>query len=115
MIIPNLIIGHDKHGHPLKCGDICSFIVTLQDDKDSINGTEYTLKGMIIYDEDSYAYAFETLFSKAPLLLMYTAEYRTIEKLFDSNETNFEFIPDGDKWREIYKNNIIPHFLRKKE
>ena len=30
MIIPNLIIGTDRYGRKLQCGDICSFKIKLQ-------------------------------------------------------------------------------------
>lgn len=59
MIIPNLVIGTDRYGHKLHCGDICKFEIKLQRHKceDKVK----KMKGMIVYDEDSYAYAFETL------------------------------------------------------
>ena len=103
MIIPNIIVGKDRYGHKLYCGDVCKFKINLQ----RKNGTEaLTMKGMIIYDEDSYAYAFETLDDNAPLLCMYCAEYGTIEKLFEANSDNFNNIPDGCKWKDIYNNNV---------
>ena len=64
------------------------------------------MRGMIVYDEDSYAYAFETLDDFAPLLCMYCVEYRTVEKLFEANIDNFNNIPDGEKWKEVYNNNV---------
>lgn len=103
MIIPNLIIGTDTNGHKLQCGDICSFEVKLGRTKE--NETE-ELKGMIVYDEDSFAYAFETLDDYAPTLCMYCAEYGTIKKLYEANDDNFNSIPDGGKWKEIYENNM---------
>ncbi len=105
MIIPNLIIGKDRHGHKLHCGDICSFKIKLKRSKQEEEIEE--LKGMIVYDEDSFAYAFETLDDDAPLLCMYGVEYRTVEKLFEANADNFNNIPDGDKWKEIYNNNLM--------
>lgn len=60
-----------------------------------------TMKGMIIYDEDTFSFAFETLDNFAPLLLMSCAEERSIEKLFESNLTNFNNIPRGNEWNEI--------------
>lgn len=105
MIIPNLVIGTDRYGHKLHCVDICKFEIKLQRHKceDKVK----KMKGMIVYDEDSYAYAFETLDDFAPILCMYCAEYRTVEKLFEANIDNFNNIPDGDKWREIYNNNVM--------
>lgn len=105
MIIPNLIIGTDKHGNKLQCGDICKFEIKLQRTKRDEEIEE--LRGMIVYDESSYAYAFETLDDYAPILCMYCAEYGTIEKLFEANAVNFDNIPDGDKWREIYNSNLM--------
>ena len=104
MIIPNLIIGTDRYGHKLQCGDICSFEIKLQRPKREEEIEE--LKGMIVYDEDSYAYAFETLDDYAPILCMYCAEYGSVKKLFEANADNFNNIPDGDKWKEIYNSNL---------
>jgi hypothetical protein len=38
---------------------------------------------------------------------MYCAEYKSIEKLFEANANNLNNIPDGDKWKEIYNNNLM--------
>lgn len=105
MIIPNLVIGNDKYGYKLQCGDICRFKIKLQRPKREKKVEE--LKGMIIYDPDSYAYAFETLDDYAPILCMYCTEYGSVEKLFEANENNFNNITDGDKWKEIYNSNLM--------
>lgn len=105
MIIQNLVIGHDIHGHKLQCGDICNFKIRLQRPKNEEKIEE--LRGMIIYDEDTYSYAFETLGNYAPILLMQCAEIGSIEKLFESNSINFNNIPDGNNWKEIYNNNVM--------
>lgn len=104
MIIPNLVIGTDRYGHKLHCGDICKFEIRLQRPKCEEKVEE--MKGMIVYDEGSYAYAFETLDDFSPILCMYCAEYRTVEKLFEANIDNFNNIPDGEKWKKIYNNNV---------
>lgn len=104
MIIPNLIVGIDRYGHKLQNGDICKFKIILQRPKCEEKVEE--MKGMIVYDEDTYSFAFETLDNYAPILLMNCAELRSIEKLFEANENNFDNIPNGDKWREIYNNNV---------
>ena len=104
MIIPNLVVGKDVYGHDLKCGDICSFDIELERPKCGKNIEK--MMGMIIYDEDSYAFAFETLDNYAPLLLMYCAELRSIEKLFSASLDNFDNIPHGSDWKEIYNNNV---------
>lgn len=105
MIIQNIVIGCDMHGHKLHCGDICNFKVKLQRSKNEENIEE--LNGMIIYDEDTFSYAFETLDNYIPLLLMSCAEIGSIEKMFEANSINFSNIPDGDKWKEVYNNNVI--------
>lgn len=101
VIINNLIIGTDSCGHKLQCGDICSFHI--RNRKEEISD----LKGMIVYDEDSYAFVFETLDDYAPILCMCCAEYGTVKKLFEANEDNFNNVPDGKRWKEIYNNNLI--------
>ena len=104
MILRNIIVGNDKYGHILECGDICSFDVRLQrpNSPESIE----SIRGMIIYDEDSFAFAFETLDDFAPILLMSCAELHSIERLFEANKTNFEFMPNGSEWKEIYRKNL---------
>ena len=105
MIINNIIVGKDVYGHKLQCGDVCLFKVNLQRPKCEEKIEE--MKGMVIYDEDTYSFAFETLDDYAPLLLMKCAELRSIEKLFEANKDNFDNVPDGDKWKEIYNNNLM--------
>lgn len=99
----NIIIGKDRNGHNLQIGDICFFKVKLSANKNDVK----EMKGMIVYDEDTYSFAFETLDDTAPILLMNCAELGSIEKLFESNADNFSNIPDGDKWKEIYNSNVI--------
>lgn len=104
MIIPNIIIGTDKYGNKLFCGDVCLFEIKLRRPKEEEKIEK--LKGMIVYDEDSYAFSFETLDGFAPILCMYCAEYGSVEKLFEANATNFSNVPDGDLWKGIYNNNV---------
>lgn len=104
MIIKNLIIGMDKFGNKLQCGDICNFDIKLHRPH-SVEAIE-TMKGMIVYDEDTFSFAFETLDNFAPLLLMNCVEERSIEKLFEANLINFNNIPNGVEWNEIYNNNV---------
>lgn len=76
MVIQNLIVGIDKHGKELRCGDICNFQLRVTGRrKDVIKN----MKGVIVYDEDSYAFAFATLDESAPILLMHAVEYGSIE------------------------------------
>jgi hypothetical protein len=105
MIIPNLIIGTDRYGHKLQCGDVCLFKIMLQRPKKEEKIEE--LKGMIVYDESSFAYTFETLDDYAPILCMYCVEHGSIEKLFEANADNFNNIPHGEKWKEIYNKNLM--------
>lgn len=104
MIIQNLVVGTDKFGHKIQCGDICSFKINLQ--RPNLEEQVEELKGMIVYDEDTYSFAFETMDNHAPFLLMQCAELNSIEKLFEANECNFTNIPDGEKWREIFEKNL---------
>lgn len=105
MITHNLVIGTDKYGYKLQCGDICSFKVKLQRPNREEEVEE--LIGMIIYDPDSYAYAFETLDDFAPILCMYCAEYGSVQRLYEASVDNFNNIPNGDKWKEIYIKNLM--------
>lgn len=105
MIIRNISVGEDAYGHKLQCGDICIFKINLQRPKCEEKIEE--MKGMIIYDEDTYSFAFEALDNYASVLLMSCAEFKSIEKLFDSNSINFSNMPDGDRWKEIYNNNVL--------
>ena len=47
MIMNNVIVGTDKYGHKLQCGDICKFDIRLQRPK--CEEKIETIKGMIIY------------------------------------------------------------------
>ena len=99
MIIRNINIGEDAYGHKLQCGDICIFKINLQRAKCEEKVEE--MKGM------TYSFAFETLDSYAPVLLMSCVESKSIKKLFESNSSNFCNIPDGDKWKEIFNSNVM--------
>ena len=104
MIIQNLIIGNDKFGNTLRCGDVCKFKINLE--RPNCETKVEEMKGMIIYDEDTFAFAFETLDDFAPLLLMECAELNSIEKIFTANTTNFLYFPNGQEWKNIYNNNL---------
>lgn len=112
MILNNVIIGTDSCGNSLKCGDICSFKIKLQRRKISENEPNLennieTMLGMIIYDEDYFAFAFETLDNYAPVLLMERAELYSIKRIYEANYSNFNSMKQGDEWRDIYNNNLI--------
>lgn len=104
MIIPNLVVGKDKNGYDLKCGDLCNFKVNLH--RPGYEGVIETMKGMIVYDEDSYAFAFETLDSFARILLIHRVEEDSIEKMFEASVDNFKTIPNGKSWKSIYNKNV---------
>ena len=105
MIIKNFVIGKDNTGKELQCGDICDFEVRLQRRNNLKNDEPEIMRGMIVYDEDSYAFAFETLDDFAPLLCMYTAEYGSIKKVYDVDKDNYYNIPNGAEWRDMYIRN----------
>ncbi len=105
MIIQNVNIGYDIYGHRLQCGDICTFKINLQRPK--CEEKIEKMRGMIIYDEDTFSFAFETLDNYAPVLLMNCVECKSIEKLYESNSSNFSDMPDGEKWKEIFNNNVM--------
>lgn len=95
MIIQSFTVGCDKWGYPLICGDICKY---------KINKKEY--RGMIIYDEDSYAFAFEQLDNQFPIIMMDKIDYGTIEKLLNIRDINPEF-SDCNKWIDLYNANLF--------
>lgn len=82
-------IGFDKNGNALQMGDICSF--KLKKEKH---------EGMIVYDEESYAFAFEMKDNNFPMLLMCKADFGSIEKIINvmSTKVNDKY----DFYREIY-------------
>lgn len=82
-------IGFDKNGNALQMGDICSF---------KLKKEKY--EGMIVYDEVSYAFAFEMNNDSFPMLLMYKADFGSIEKIINVMSTKL-----NDKYefyRKIY-------------
>ena len=78
MVIQNMIVGKDRFGKELRCGDICSFQIRTDDAKKTKQELK-NLKGVIVYDEDSYGFMFETLDDRIPALLMHVVEYGSIE------------------------------------
>ena len=78
------------------------------------------MKGIIIYDQDSYAFAFETLDDSAPILLMHVTEYGSIEYEVSISK-NYGFMErdcnggtreatycddnTASKWHSIYKHH----------
>lgn len=91
-------VGYDKHNNELFEGDICKFEIVLAypvNEWDSRGNRKYvdrntTLYGKIIYDDESYAYAFETNCHTAPVLVMHCINECSIEK------TNLTELPNAN-------------------
>ncbi len=94
MIIQNLIIGNDKFGEKLRCGDICEYEIN-----------KVKIRGLIVYDEDTYSFAFEQLDDNFPITLMSAVEHGTIEKSINMDRATKNY-PDYDKWKKIYNSNL---------
>ena len=109
MVIPNLVVGTDRCGRKLQCGDICKFQIKLQRPRCEEKVEE--MMGMIVYDADSYAYAFETLDDYAPILCMYCAEQGSVKKVWESSAENFKNIPNGDSWKDMYYRNVTKSII----
>jgi len=67
-----MFIGTDNKQQKLQIGDICKF---------TIDNAEH--EGIIIYDEDTFAYCFEMLTDNFPLVLMKVADLGSIEKIIN--------------------------------
>lgn len=82
-----MLLGHDSKGNELKVGDICRF---------NLIGSDSTLEGMIVYDEEYFAYAFEMPDDRFPLINMYNC--RNIEKIISvlstKKDDSFQFYRD---------------------
>jgi|GEM_PF-5770661 len=94
MIIQNLIIGTDAQGKELRCGDICSY-----------KYTNIESQGMIVYDEETYSFAFEQLDNKFPMILMSLVELDSIKRLKNINQITNNY-SNAKEWKEIYNNNL---------
>lgn len=83
-------VGFDKNGAKLNIGDICSF---------NIDKEKY--EGIIMYDEDVYAFVFEMKDDKFPAVYMLKADLDSIEKIINVYST-----VRGDKYefyRELFR------------
>lgn len=78
MVMQNVIVGKDRLGKELRCGDICSFQIRRYNENKTKQELK-NLKGIIVYDEESYGFMFETLDDNIPMLLMHVVEYGSIE------------------------------------
>jgi len=85
-------VGHGKNNIKLDIGDICTF---------TIEKVKY--EGMIMYDEDVFAYVFEMKDDKFPSVCMSKADLDSIEKiinvLFTHINDEYEF------YRELCNKN----------
>jgi hypothetical protein len=89
------VIGKDKNGNALNLGDICKFKL-----ETGLEEKEY--EGMIVYDEESFAFSFEMRDDNFPIVLMYKACLNSIERIINvwSTKTDDEY----GFYREIYNN-----------
>lgn len=69
-------VGFDKNNVKLQIGDICTF---------TIDKVKY--EGMIMYDEDVFAYIFEMKDDKFPSVYMMKADLDSIEKIINVYST----------------------------
>lgn len=118
-MIQNMIVGRDRLGKELRCGDICSFQIIMTGSRKSDEQLK-TMKGMIVYDDDYYGYMFVTLDDTAPMIAMHVAEQGSIE--YEVSVKNEGFIyRDGNgatreatycneelsaKWHQLYRAHI---------
>ena len=92
-------IGNDKNGMELEIGDICKFELKI--------GTEQKeYEGMIIYDEDTFSYAFEMKDDNFPIILMQKAYLFTINKIINVTCTVNE---EYEFYRKVYENFKISY------
>ena len=89
-----MIIGYDNKNQKLDCGDICKF---------TIDNKEY--EGMIIYDEESFAYALEMKDDKFPIVLICKTDFNSIEKIISIWSTQ----NDKDRY-EFYRELVNKNF-----
>ena len=87
-------IGYDKKGKLLNIGDICKFEV-------EVNFRKKECEGIIIYDEETFSYAFEMKDDNFPIVLMNKVYMNSIKKIINVMETmdrEYEF------YKKIYEN-----------
>jgi hypothetical protein len=70
-------IGYDNKGQELQMCDVCKF---------TIDKVEY--KGMIVYDDQEYAFMFEMLDDTFPSVYMHKVDSSSIEKIVNVYSTN---------------------------
>lgn len=83
-------VGVDSKGCELNIGDICKFKIEKQ---------EY--EGMIMYDEDVFAYVFEMKNDKFPCVKMSVAELGSIERTINVCSTKLN--DECEFYRELWK------------
>lgn len=97
MIVKDFVVGSDKKGIELRCGDVCSFLLP-----SVVSGASHHMKGIIMYDPDTYSYVFETLDPYAPVIMMSAALPHSIEYIDTYTEDNTEMW----QWKMIYDRNV---------
>lgn len=90
-----LNIGKDAWGRSLCCGDVCKYKI-----KDK-SGEIKEYRGMIFYDENEYAFAFEQLEDNFPEILMNKVEPRSINKIINVCEMKESF-DNYKEWKVLY-------------
>jgi len=85
-------VGYGKKNVKLQIGDICIF---------TIDKVKY--EGMIMYDEDVFAYVFEMKNDKFPSVYMLKTDLGSIEKIINVYSTKMD--DEYGFYREIYNKN----------
>lgn len=96
MMINGLVVGRDRKGKELRCGDICSFSLMVQTKRKTV---ERHMRGLIAYSSDDFAYVFLTMDDTAPVLYMRAATQGSIEYEVSLYKNGFRY-RDGDGYRE---------------
>ena len=96
MIMNGFIVGPDRKGKELRCGDICTFKLEMTTKRKS---TEKRMRGMISYSPNDFAYVFLTLDDTAPMLYMNAAVVGSIEYEISVCKNGFRY-REGDSYRE---------------
>lgn len=83
-----MYVGYDSKGNKLNVWDICKF---------KINKNKY--EGIIVYDEDTYSYAFEMKDDNFPIILMKNCN--DIEKIISVTSTKID--DEYEFYRNLYR------------
>ena len=103
MIVQNFLVGYDRLGTELHCGDICKMDVTTKDQCEKLETKEYV--GMIVYDMLEMAFALAPLHSDE--ILLSKSDYQTLERLYAFSNVRFNHIFSGNAWKELYNKHLV--------